>query len=148
MDIEIWHIFLVLSTGLFTIEIFKSTFLFASFGLVFSCCALFCFLEPPIWTQFLFFSASIITCLFLFKSFQKNSSTNKTKQSYLELQALIGKKAIVSEEINQNMKKGSVQMLGSTWRAKSEFGEVISKDSFVEVLKIGKSSITVKIIPN
>ncbi|WP_049750459.1 NfeD family protein [Thermosipho melanesiensis] len=49
---------------------------------------------------------------------------------------IVGKKALVIEEINNKKAKGLVKINGDTWRAFSKNDEIIEKDKYVKVLKV------------
>ncbi len=49
---------------------------------------------------------------------------------------IIGKTAIVSEEIDNDMQKGEVKIAGKLWSARSQDGSIIEKDTKVTVVKI------------
>lgn len=145
MNIELWHIYILLALVFFIVEIFRSTFVFASFGFAFLSCALFSFFGLPNLIQFFLFIICITIGFFLLKPFSVKFSTKRKTKFSQELKVLIGREAIVTEEINNLKNRGEIVLSGSSWNAKSEFGEIIPKDSFVKVLKINHSSVTVKV---
>jgi membrane protein implicated in regulation of membrane protease activity len=146
MNIELWHICILLALVLFIIEIFTSSFVFASFGFVFLSCALLSFFELSSEIQVLIFISCILICFLILKLFRTKFSNQGKKKLNQELKILIGREAIVTEEINNRKNSGKIILSGSNWNAKSEFGEIIPKDSFVKVLKINHPTIVVKTI--
>lgn len=146
MELELWHIWLLSALGLFVIEIFTSTFVSICFGiasLITGIVAYFGIIIPE--QIFIFLTCSIISLFILKPYVKKHSISNKYKPDN-DPEKLIGREAIVMEEINDRKHMGKIILSGSTWKAKSEFGEIIPKDSFVKILNINYSVITVKLI--
>ena len=146
MELELWHMWLLLTVGLFVIEIFISNFISICFGIGALLTGMTAYLNFSITEQLLVFTACSFLSLFIIKPFIKKHSFNNQYIPELNQTKLIGKEAIVMEEINPRKNIGRIILSGSTWKAKSKFGEVIPKDSFVEVLNIDQSIITVKSI--
>ena len=146
MELELWHIWLLSAVGLFVLEIFISTFVSICFGiasLITGIIAYFGFIIPEQIITFLV--CSIIGLLILKPYIKKHSISNKYNPDN-DPKKLIGREAIVMEEINNRRNMGRIILSGSTWKAKSQFGETIPKDSFVKVLNIDYAVITVKLI--
>ncbi|PKQ62758.1 hypothetical protein BZG02_11170 [Labilibaculum filiforme] len=144
MELELWHIWLLLAVGLFVIEIFISNFVSVCFGIASVLTGIVSYLRFEIPAQLLVFIASSLICLFLLKPYITKHSISQSYQPNKDYKNLIGKEAIVMEEINDRKNKGRVVLSGSTWKAKSQFGEIIPKDTFVKVLNIDYSVMTVK----
>lgn len=58
--------------------------------------------------------------------------------------SIIGKKAVVSESINNVEGKGQIKLNGNIWTARSEEGMVIEKEKMVEVIRIEGVTAIVK----
>ena len=89
-----------------------------------------------IWLHVLLFFVIALALLLmsktLFKEFFKKKPIERTN-----LDAVIGREAIVTEEINNILGKGAVKVLGKEWSAiTEENGEVIEKDTIVIVKEI------------
>ncbi len=83
------------------------------------------------WVLFIVVSAiTLILTRPLIKRYM-NSPKEKTN-----LDAIIGKIGVVTEEIDNIKSRGQVTLDGSTWSAKSSDGELIAKDVLVKVEKI------------
>jgi membrane protein implicated in regulation of membrane protease activity len=76
---------------------------------------------------------------FVFKYIYKNSDSLETN-----IDAMIGKKAVVTEEINNLLSKGRVKFGGESWMARTENDEVIATDEIVEILRIEGAKVFVK----
>ncbi|MDE5419323.1 NfeD family protein [Labilibaculum sp. DW002] len=146
MELELWHMWLLLTVGLFVIEIFISNFISICFGIGALLTGIIAYLNFSITEQIIVFAAFSFLSLFIIKPFIKKHSFSNQYIPELNQAKLIGREAIVMEEINDRKNIGRIIISGSTWKAKSQFGEVIPKDSFVEVLNIKQSIITVKSI--
>ncbi len=75
----------------------------------------------------------------VFKYIYKNSDSLETN-----IDAMIGKKAVVTEEINNLLSKGRVKFGGESWMARTENDEVIKVDEIVEILRIDGAKVFVK----
>ena len=74
------------------------------------------------------------------KLLKKQKDSQKTN-----LDLVIGKKAIVVEDIDNIQGKGAVKINGLVWSARSENGENISKDTIVRFKQInGNKAVVVK----
>ncbi len=146
MELEIWHMWLLLTIGLFVLEIFISNFISIGFGIGTLLTGITAYLNFSITEQFLVFTACSFFILFIIKPFIKKYSFSNQYIPEQNQIKLIGCEAIVMEEINPKKNIGRIIIYGSLWKAKSESGEVIPKDSFVEVLQIQQSIVTVKSI--
>ena len=77
-----------------------------------------------------FIAASALLLIFTSKFVKKLKSSTNTKTN---IDALIGQKAVVSEDISNIEAKGSVKLGGLTWSARSIDGNDIPASSFVTV---------------
>lgn len=146
MELELWHIWLLLAVGLFVIEIFISTFVSVCFGIASLITGIVGYSGFLIPGQLLVFIGCAALSLLIIKPYIKKNSISNKYHPVKDYKNLIGKETIVMEEINERKNKGRIVLSGSTWKAKSQFGEIIPKDSFVKVLNIDYSVITVKSI--
>jgi membrane protein implicated in regulation of membrane protease activity len=144
MELELWHIWLLLAVGLFVIEIFISTFVSVCFGIASLVTGIVTYWGFIIPEQLLVFIGCSALGLLIIKPYIKKHFISNKYQPDNDYQKLIGKETIVMEEINERKNTGRIVLSGSTWKAKSQFGEIIPKDSFVKVLNINYSVITVK----
>ena len=61
--------------------------------------------------------------------------------------SLIGKKAIVIQDIDNLKSTGQVKIGGEIWSAQSESNDIISKDTEVEIVKIDGVKLIVRLVP-
>ena len=90
-------------------------------------------LNFPLWAQLLAFFLSGLGMLFRVAFREK---LFKTKIVPTNADSLIGKRAIVIEEIDNLASKGAVKVGAPVWSARSESGESIEADAVVEVVAI------------
>ena len=65
---------------------------------------------------------------------QKLKRRGKDTETNLEL--VVGHKALVTEDINNDMEQGAVKINGLIWTARSQNGETVAKDTLVVVKEI------------
>ncbi len=88
--------------------------------------------EP--WVEVLVFLGVSLVLLFLVRPMAAKFSVKKKDQIHSGAQALVGKRAVVTEEIDNLHAKGEVQINGQYWGAKTENDDItISKDKVVTV---------------
>lgn len=95
------------------------------------------------WQVVIFAVVSLLTFIFL-RPFMLKFMDRKSKDVKTNVDALIGRKAIVSECIDASQHTGRVAIDGDDWKAVSENGEVIEKGSTVEIINRDSIILTVK----
>ncbi len=88
--------------------------------------------EP--WIEVLVFLGVSLVLLLLVRPMAAKFSVKKKDQIHSGAQALVGKRAVVTEDIDNLHAKGEVQINGQYWGAKTEDDDItISKDKIVTV---------------
>ena len=89
----------------------------------------------PLWIEIVIFIAVSIVCFILFrKKFKEKTSFERVATN---ADAVIGKNAVVTEQIDNIHAKGAVKVDGKEWTARSDDGNVIiSEGEIVTVLRI------------
>ena len=95
------------------------------------------------WQIVIFAVVSLLTFIFL-RPFVLKFMDRKSKDVKTNADALIGRKAVVSERIDAAQLTGRVAVDGDDWKAVSENGEVIEKGTQVEIVKRDSIILTVK----
>ena len=99
-------------------------------------------LGAEIWLQVVLFAAVSVICLLALRPvLKKYLDPKKTKTN---IDALIGKQALVQEDIDNVSGTGRVKLDGMQWSARSADGEKIEKDTIVVVEKIEGVKVFVK----
>lgn len=100
-------------------------------------------LHFPLWAQLLAFFVSALGIVFRVVF---NAKLFKLRVEPTNADAVIGKQAIVIEDIDNIAAKGGVKVGASVWSARSHNGEPISADTLVEVVSIEGVRLICKII--
>ncbi len=126
--VAIWTIILI---GMILIELVTqglTTIWFAGGALIALVLAL---AGTPVWVQVAaFLAVSILLLVFTRPLAQKYFNTNRSRTN---VESLVGKEAIVLEEIDNIRESGKIKLNGLEWTARSFGGENIPKDSIVTV---------------
>ena len=96
----------------------------------------------PLWVQILVFVLVSLICFACTRTFYKD--VIKVKKQPTNADSLIGTDGIVTEDICNIEGKGKVYILGLTWSARSDNGEMITKDTVVKVERIEGVTLIVK----
>lgn len=97
------------------------------------------------WQILIFVVVSMLTFIFL-RPFMLKFLDRKSKDVKTNADALVGKRAVVSERIDASQLTGRVSVDGDDWKAVSEDGSVIEKGTPVEIVKLDSIILTVKAI--
>ncbi len=101
-------------------------------------------LGAELWLQIVLFvavSGGLLACL---RPFLKKVLTPRITPTNFD--RIIGQKVPVTETIDNLQATGAVKAEGNTWSAKSENGEIIEKDTVVEILEIQGVKVIVKAV--
>ena len=141
---EVWHIWVIVALLFFVIEMFTSDFsiICLSFGCFGGAIGAACGVELK--TQLLIFAIATILAFILVRPALKKLLKRKGGDVATNADALIGRKAIVSEAINPTTQQGRVAIDGDDWKAISEDNTPIEKGSQVEVVARESIILTVK----
>ena len=99
------------------------------------------------WQIVIFAIVSLLTFIFL-RPFMMKFLDRKSKDVKTNADALVGRKAVVSERIDATQHTGRVAVDGDDWKAVSEDGVVIEKGTEVEIVKLDSIVLTVKKVEN
>ncbi|MDP8210572.1 MAG: NfeD family protein [Candidatus Stygibacter australis] len=136
-----WMIWVGVGVICMIIEIFTPGFLFLSFGLGAIITGLITLTHIPLWAQLVVF---IVISIILFLNLRK-LSVKLTKETIpTNVDALMGKKGFVTEQIPENG-KGSVKIGGETWSAISHNETMIEVNQKIVVKNIDGNKLIVKI---
>lgn len=145
MELEVWHLWLCLTLGLFILEIFISTFTSLFIGVSTLVVGLLAYFDFELSLQLLVFIVlnSIILLVIkpLFKNHlisQRGNYTNNITTN------IIGREAYVMEQINQKKGLGKIIIHGSIWKAETKLGEQVPEGSFVKIIKSKNHIVTVE----
>ena len=141
---EVYQIWLVVAISLLIVEICTAAFGSICFAIGAGLAALGAGLGLGVtWQIVIFAVVSLLTFIFL-RPFVLRFLDRKSKDVKTNAEALIGRKAIVSERIDASQHTGRVAVDGDDWKAVSEDGSVIEKGTTVEIVKMDSIIVTVK----
>ncbi|MGI6719028.1 MAG: NfeD family protein [Bacteroidales bacterium] len=95
------------------------------------------------WQIIIFLAVSLLTFIF-FRPFMLRFLDKRSKHVKTNVDALIGRKGIVSERIDMEKHTGRVSIDGDDWKAVSADGSVIERGVTVEIVKLDSIILTVK----
>jgi len=95
------------------------------------------------WQILIFVVVSLLTFIFL-RPIALRFLNKKSKDVKTNADALVGRKAVVSERIDASQQSGRVAVDGDDWKAVSEDGSIIEKGTLVEIVKLDSIILTVK----
>jgi membrane protein implicated in regulation of membrane protease activity len=138
-----WHWWMYAAIVLFIIELFTPGFIVACLGIGSVLAALLAYLGFDLDVQLITFAAATLLSLFVIRPilYNKNGAVDKIKTND---EALINRKATVTEEINSTINSGRVSIDGDLWRAESNTNEIIDVHTQVQVTSIKSTIVTVK----
>jgi membrane protein implicated in regulation of membrane protease activity len=138
---EIYVVWFITALILLIVELFTASFgvVCFSFGAAAAGVASYCGLST-IWQLFIFSAVSFIAFVFV-RPFVLKFLLKKKDEVLTNADAIVGRQAVVTEEINPDKNTGRVKIDGDDWKA--EASEVIAVDEKVEV--ISRDSIILKV---
>ncbi len=141
---QIYYYWLIAAIILVIIEILTAGFGSICFAIGAAFSALAAFLGAGFTWQILIFAVvSLLTFIFL-RPVAMRFLDRKSKDVKTNADAVVGKKGVVSEEINHANHTGRVAIDGDDWKAVSADGSVIGKGTEVEIVSIDSIILTVK----
>ena len=103
------------------------------------------YFTDTMWIQVVAFLAVSVVLLVLLRPLARKLSVKQKDQMVSGAKAMIGKQAIVTEEIDSVHAKGAVQVNGQYWTAKTKlFEDKIPKDTIVKVIDVDGVKLIVK----
>lgn len=142
---EIWTAWLIFSVVCFIIEIATEGFLVCWLGVGGLCAMGISFLFPQNFLAQLVVLVVVSTILILStKKITKRISEKDTVAT--NVYSILGKKATVSQTIDNSKSQGQIKIDGDVWSARNEIDEIISENETVEIIRIeGVKAIVKKI---
>lgn len=140
---DLWHILVIIGIIAFIFEIFTAGFISGSIGVGFLFAALGNYLRFETKWQILLFTFGVGLTYFLIKPLITKYGYNKTTASTNQ-DALLDKKGIVTEEINNIRNNGRVKIDGDDWKAIAENNDIIKVGTTVRVVALDSITLIVK----
>ena len=131
-----WQIWLIIAGVCFIIEMATVGFFVFWFGIGALFAMITSIISPDnLVLQCAIFVISSVILLFLTKPFV-DKITKKDKKVQTNAFSNIGKKGIVTQDINPTLGIGQVKVANEVWSAKTEDGSIIEKGSQIKIVKI------------
>lgn len=103
------------------------------------------YFTDTIWIEVAVFLVVSILLLVLLRPLARRLSVKQKDQMVSGAKSMIGRQAIVTEEIDTVHAKGAVQVNGQYWTAKTElFKEKIPKDTIVDIIDVDGVKLIVR----
>ncbi len=142
--IDVASFWFVLAIVFFTLEIMTTGFAVLCFGIGALLAGVAAYLDLSlVWQLICFISGSVLSFFFARPIFLKYMYS-KESDIKTNTDALIGRKARVSEVINNKEGSGRIEIDGDSWKARNEVDEIIEVGDFVTVVSIDNIVLTVK----
>ncbi len=138
---EPWIIWLIVAAFFFILEIATEGFLVFWFGIGAVAAIGTSFLTENISIQIAVFA---VVSIILVLSTRKLTDKMKPKEVPTNVYTILGKKAVVSQAIDNLKGSGQIKIDGDIWSAKSESDEPIEEGTSVEILNIDGVRAVVK----
>lgn len=141
-----WTKWLILACLLFVGEIVTAGFILFWFAVAAALCAVLAFFEVNFFIQLGVFLVSAVLLILLTKPLTKEILKQKDIPS--NVFSLIGKRGIVTTEINNLKGEGQIKVGVEIWSAQSEEEGIIPLDTEVEISSVNGVKLIVKQIKN
>lgn len=142
MEFELWWIWVIVGILLIIGEIFTAGFFLIWFGIAAIIAGIIAFFELSVIWQGVAFV--IISAILLAGTRRLAERYTKKQPPGIGADRFIGKVGVVLEEIDNDKNTGRVRVEEDKWRADSLEGDIITKDSNVQVIKIEGTHVVVK----
>ena len=140
-NLMIW-VWLVLAVLFVVAEVFTMGFFLVCFGIGAAAAAVLAYAQVDLLGQVLGFLAVSGVALFFVRPLARH--LNRGGENFITGDRLLGKKAVVLTDINPALGSGTVRAESEKWSAVSADGELIPKDTVVEVLRVDGVRLVVK----
>lgn len=142
-----WYVWLIGAVAFFALEVITVGFLVFWLGIACIFAMVVSFFTNSILIQTAVFVVSSILLIFLTKPFV-NKVTKKDKFVPTNAYSVIGKKGIVTQDIDSTLGVGQIKVNGEVWSAKCKNDTTIPKDTEIEVTEIDGVKAVVKALSN
>lgn len=144
MEVEVWHIWIIVAILLFIVEIFAPTFLASCLAIGCITSGTFSYFDFGIKIQLIAFSIGTLVGFFGVRPFMLKYAHKKSKKVKTNMEALVSKIGRVTVTIDSSKNQGRVTVEGDDWKAETETNEIINEGERVEVLKVNSTILIVK----
>jgi len=143
MEIDVWHIWIIVAVILFIAEIFTPTFLPACIAIGCIAAGIVSAFDYGVKIQLVAFAIGTLIAFFGVRPFMLKYFYKSAKVK-TNMDALIGKVGRVTETIDISKNEGRVIVEGDDWKAVTENDEIVTIGEKVEVLQVDSTVLIVK----
>lgn len=144
MEFELWHIWLIIALISFIMEIFIPSFVLFNFGIGAVVGSFAAGLNLSVEWQIVLFSTGTLLSFFLIRPVMKKYAYKRSDGFKTNIDAMVGRQAKVTEEIDNENNRGRVLLDGDNWQARSLHNEVIPQGTLVEITQLKSIILIVK----
>ena len=140
---NLWQLWTLIGFVCLILELTSGDFFIMCFSIgafITAICAAF---VPSFTYQIIIFAVASLLCLLFVHPVALKYFHRKDPNRQSNVDAMVGRNGVVTEAIPENG-HGRVKIDGDSWKARSEDGQPIAKDTHVEVTEINSIIITVK----
>lgn len=138
-----WHFWLIAAGIFFIIEMATVGFLMFWFGIGALITMIISFFISNIYIQAIIFVVTSTALMLLTKPFV-NKFINKDTTVMTNAFSIIGRKGIVTKEINPILGTGQIKVNGEIWSAKTSSDNIIPENTEIEIIEIDGVKAVVK----
>ena len=139
-EVIIWLVLLIVFIGVEAVTLGLTSIWFAGGALIALIVAA---LHGPVWLQIIAFLIVAFVMLFFTRPIAVKYFNKERVKTNVD--SVVGRQAVVTEEINNLLGKGSVSVSGQEWTARStEEGIVIPEDAIVEIESVSGVKLMVR----
>ena len=141
---EVWHYWVIIALVFVIVEMFTTGFavMCISFGCIFGAVA--SALDWELKWQLLVFAIGTALAFMTVRPLVYKFFYNKSHEVKTNMDALVGRKALVTERIEGELHPGRVKVDGDDWKAVSLEAEAIEVGEAVEITALNSVIVTVK----
>lgn len=125
-------------------EIFIPSFVLFNFGVGALLGSLAAGLNMPLEWQIVCFSIGTLVSFFLIRPIMKKYAYRRSDNSKTNVDAMVGRRALVTDDISNENNTGLVSLDGDIWKARALNNEIIPKGTFVEIVQVNSIVLFVK----
>ena len=140
---NLWQLWTLIGFVCLILELTSGDFFIMCFSIGAFITAICTAFVPTFTYQIIIFAVASLLCLLFVRPVALKYFHRKDPNRQSNVDAMVGRNGVVTEAIPENG-HGRVKIDGDSWKARSEDGQPIAKDTHVEVTEINSIIITVK----
>ena len=143
MDLTPAQLWIIAGVILFIAEIITPGFVLANFGVGAFAGAIAAWLGADTQVQMIVFAITCLVSFFTVRPLLSKTMLKKGEQTPTGTAAIVGRVAIVTDDIPEPPNAGRVKLDGDSWRAMSDSGAPIKTDTTVTIIRVESTTVIV-----